>query len=218
METEATLYPDPLLEAAHHAWLPALKRGILLAQEGENEAAITAFSEAIRISAAFHPRFHFLESGLQTELAIYLLNQEKWDDAAKHFKRAVFLDHTNEPALQGQNLAASQRLEVLPAYDRAATTLMDWLGGASPPTLHHEHLLSLRAQARTAEGNMKTRLYLELLEKCEEAHQHYHRLASLPWRWRAELFRKQNQIELAENDLRRSRDLDPLSRGALLPA
>ena len=63
------------LNTAHAQWLAPLEAGRALLDAGEISACLAPLSEAIRISAAYHPEYHFLESGLNTELGRLWLEQ-----------------------------------------------------------------------------------------------------------------------------------------------
>jgi tetratricopeptide (TPR) repeat protein len=193
---------DPCLEHAHNQWNKALQQGIASYEAHQLQEAVAALSEAIRISSSFHPLFHFLESGLNTELAQYLLAQHAWTEAESAFDRAIFLHHDNAIAIAGKQLAQSCKAVALPAYDT--------LGMSSPlrPSSRTDNgIHALRYAARNAtDGDLA--LYRASIAQCEAAHLHYHQLAALPWLARATCFATMGEDALARNDIRHGMDLD----------
>lgn len=193
--------PDPCLQHAYDQWHSHLEQGLALYETSNPQAALTPLADAIRISASFHPLFHFLESGLNTELAQYYLQQDAWAEAETAFTRAIFLHHDNATAIAGKQLAQAQTCEALPRYDT--------LGLSSPlkpalPTAEGIHLW--RKQAQMAED--KAPLYHSAIAQCEAAHLRYHQLAALPWLARARCFAALGEDALARNDIRHGMDLD----------
>lgn len=199
--TKAMSIIDPCLQHAHAQWHSHLEQGIVLYEASNPQAAIAPLAEAIRISASFHPLFHFLESGLNTELAQHYLQQSIWDKAEAAFSRAIFLHHDNATALAGKQLAQTQAADTLPRYD--TLSLSAPLKPASPT---ETGIHAWRKLARAAED--KTPLYLAAIEHCEAAHLRYHQLAALPWLARARCFAAMGEDSLARNDIRHGMDLD----------
>lgn len=194
---------DPCLTHAHAQWLPALQQGIALAEARDFAAAHKPLAEAIRISASFHPLFHYLESGLNTELAIRHLRAGEFAEAEQLFTRAEFLHHDNATALAG--LAASKNHDAtanLPPY----STLQLAAPLTPPPAENGIHALYRRAKKAAAHEAIP--LYREAIAECEAVHPAYHKLAALPWLHRAECFAAQGEDLLARNDIRHGMDLD----------
>jgi tetratricopeptide (TPR) repeat protein len=199
-------YPDPSLERIHRQWLPDQQQGLTLLAEGKAEEALIFLSRAITISASFHPVYHFLESGLNTELAILYQRHGNAEAALKHFNRALFLHHDNATALAGKAAIEAQQLEApLPAYPmlELAAELSPPAGKAEAGTIHDLH-----SRALTVPYEEACLLYEEAIRRCEPAHQRYHQLAALPWLFRAEAFIALKEAALAKNDIRRGKDLD----------
>lgn len=190
---------DPCLTHAHAQWLAPLQRGEACYDAGELHAALAPLAEAIRISAAFHPLFHFLESGLNTELAQLYLSQDEWDKAETAFKRAEFLHHDNEVAIAGLQLAKAQQKAELPTYRTIS------LSRPLKPEVTEQGIYALRKRAKETGS---AALYAEAIEACEAAHLHYHQLAAQPWLVRARVFAAQGEEALARNDIRHGMDLD----------
>lgn len=193
---------DPCLFHAHAQWRVPLHQGKALMEDRQYSAALAPLAEAIRISASFHPLFHFLESGLNTELAILHLQAGEWEEAEKLFDRAIFLHHDNASALQGKTLAQAREHGNLPPYgtERLSAAL------TPPPTEDGIH--ALRRKARKATKDEAAPLYHAAIESCERTHLAYHRVAALPWLYRAECFAAQGEDLLARNDIRHGMDLD----------
>lgn len=209
MEPSLPADTDPCLLHAHAQWLPHLHQGMAMAEAGDYAAALTPLAEAIRISASFHPLFHFLESGLNTELAALYLRNGEWEEAERLFTRAVFLHHDNATALQGREMAQHHESGVLPAYSTSE------LSARLSPPQSPQGIHALRRQARAAEMAEAVPLYRQAIVLCETAHQAYHRAAALPWLHRAECFAAQGEDLLARNDIRHGMDLDRTNAGLL---
>ena len=193
---------DPCLLHAHAQWRGPLQQGRTLADNGDYSAALTPLAEAIRISGSFHPLFHFLESGLNTELAALHLQHGEWAEAERLFDRAVFLHHDNAVALQGKALAQAEESAPLPAYQtRQLAALL-----TPKPTADGIH--ALYRQAHAADKAEAIALSRQAIELCESTHRMYHRAAALPWLCRAECFAAQGEDLLARNDIRHGMDLD----------
>lgn len=184
---------DSCLIAAQEQWHPHLARGMALHAAGEPQAALAPLAEAIRISASYHPLFHFLESGLNTELAIQHLQRQDWAEAERLFTRAVFLHHDNATAIAGEKLAQAQTQAKLPAY-----ATLQLCAPLAPLDASHEGIHQLRTKGQLAEA----------IELCDRVHKRYHQLAALPWLARAQCFAALGEHALAQNDIRRGMDLD----------
>lgn len=200
-----TIITEAALAAAYSGWHAALKAGREALKSGDAQAALAPLSEAIRISAAYHPEFHFLESGMNTELGRILRAQGDGEGAKAAFERAVFLHHQNEVALAG--LASAP---ILPAYTMAARNLASWaaIGGGKVVDVE-TCLFTLRAQAKTVED------WRSVISLTDEAHKQYHKLAAEPWFLRAKAHRALGEKELASNDQRRAEDLQPVKRSQM---
>lgn len=201
METQTDT--DPCLADAYDQWQPPLQHGIALFDAGETKAALTPLAEAIRLSASFHPLFHFLESGLNTELAQYHLANGEWDEAKALFARAVFLHHDNPTALAGVKLVEARQAGELPRYP-----ILPLSSPLKPATSDEPGIHTLRQQAMLANGQEKAVLYHQAIALCETAHKRYHQLAALPWLARARCFAALGEDVLARNDIRHGMDLD----------
>lgn len=192
--------PDPCLTHAQSQWLAPLRQGQAHYEAGELAAALAPLAEAIRISAAFHPLFHYLESGLNTELAQLHLARGEWEEAAAAFKRAEFLHHDNAVAVAGMKQAQAREAAELPAYGTLALSRPLAPGEDTPHGIH--------ATRRRAREEGSAALYRQAIELCEAAHLRYHQLAAQPWLARARVFAAQGEEALARNDIRHGMDLD----------
>ena len=169
-------------------------------------------SKAIQISAHYHPLIHFFEASLQTELAYAYQQLGDTERATQHAKRAVFLDHNNQTAIAiaGSNPTTINAL----LYGASIYTLSGWLGGDAryPPIGETEEMFVEALQAKTLldekSWNAAIDTYSKLIEQMEDLHQAYHIEAAKPWLMRAEYFQAKGEKELAENDLRKAKDLD----------
>jgi tetratricopeptide (TPR) repeat protein len=186
-------HTDSCLIAAQMQWHPHLQQGLALYAAGEAKAALLPLAEAIRISASYHPLFHFLESGLNTELAIMHLQQHNWHEAERLFTRAVFLHHDNATAIAGEKLAQTQTLAPLPTYATLQLCMP-----LAPLDAANTGIHQLRGEGR----------YHEAIEQCDAIHKRYHQLAALPWLARARCFAALGEDMLARNDIRHGMDLD----------
>lgn len=184
---------DISLAKASAQWQASLAEGIEALDRGEPDAAIPLLSHAVTVSARFHPLYHFLESGLNTELAARLLAEGNFEEAAKYFKRAVFLDHSNMAAMEGKKAAEDGQMDKKISYSLAAMLEGMELGDGSEGTIW-----GLRNRGR----------YLDAIELCETTHLAYHKAAAQPWLWRARAFLAKGERMLARNDARRGLDLD----------
>ena len=196
------------LNTALAQWLAPLEKARALFDAGEIAACIAPLSEAIRISAAYHPEYHFLESGLNTELGRFWLEQGDFAKAEKTFTRAVFLHHQNDVALAGLDAAKTKQQTKLPAYTMAAKHLKAWaaVGGGGEVIPASPCIFTARTEAKTPET-------LEaLIALTDEIHKEYHKLAAEPWFLRAKAHRMLGEKELAANDQRRAEDLQPPKR------
>lgn len=193
---------DPALTQAESTWKAALDAGKKALEAKEYANAIAQLSDAVQQSAHFHPLFHFLESGLNTELALLHLSRGEFDEAHKHFIRAVFLDHENATAKQGAKQADEEDKTPLPAYG------MERLLADFPKPETKESIWQWRAQAMQAQGDEAIALYQLAIAQCETTHEAYHKAAAQPWLWRAKSFLAQGERALAKNDGRRGLDLD----------
>lgn len=194
---------DPCLADAYSQWQQPLQHGITLYEAGESKAALTPLAEAIRLSASFHPLFHFLESGLNTELAQYHLANGEWDEAKALFTRAVFLHHDNPTALAGVKLADAWQTKELSRYPILSLSSPLKPANSEAPGIH-----ALRQQALLADDHEKVALYHQAIALCETAHKRYHQLAALPLLARARCFAALGEDALARNDIRHGMDLD----------
>lgn len=204
MSVDTVVIIDPFLATAQKQWEMHLDQGVT-AYHAQNWAeALQHFSVAVSESARYHPLFHYLESGLHTELAQLHCKNNDFELAHTHFKRALFLHHDNETAQKGLEIDLSDGTEhVLPPYPFAALTAT-----LPPPQQAAGCIRSLRMQARNREVTEAISAYQEMIEICEATHLAYHSAASLPWLWRAKTFIKQGETALARNDAIRGLDLD----------
>lgn len=200
---------DPCLLHAHNQWAPPLHEAQQHIDAAKFAAALLPLAEAIRISASFHPLFHYLESGLNTELAMLYMHQGNWEQAEACFTRAVFLHHDNATAIQGKQLAQQRQMGNLPAYG----TLQ--LSAPLTPRASDTGIHAVYQQARTATGDTAIARYHEAIALCEATHLNYHQWAALPWLARAECFAAQGEDLLARNDIRHGMDLDRKNAGLL---
>lgn len=190
-------------------WQPLMHRAQQHMQTGESEQAIECASEAIRLSAAVHPRYHFLESGLHTALAALHLKDGDEIEATRHFERAVFMHHDNPTALAGLE-AMKQKGGVprLPLY----THEMVWEEWAAFCGAEHSiprsGIFELKAKAQEAQGPTQYEFYAQAIAHCDATHRQYHVLAAETWWLRAQLHYQSGEIMLAINDLTRGLDLD----------
>lgn len=191
---------DGSLLLAQSAWQKALTEGVARLQAGDTAGAIAPLSQAVQESARYHPLYHFLESGLQTDLGALYLVQHADDQAKLHFERAVFLDHSNEIAKQGLDMIATGNVSPLPRYPLLELT-------ESLPANHND-LKYIRRQVINLSAKDAIHHYLRAIQICEATHLAYHQSAALPWLWRARAFRAQGETYLAKNDARRGLDLD----------
>lgn len=209
MNTNATHY-DPCLTHAIAQWHAPLAQGKAQMAQGNVKAALPLLGEAIRISASFHPLFHFLESGLNTELAILHLRGGKFAQAQTLFTRAVFLHHDNATALAGQQACAAQdATATLPPYG----TLQ--LAAELAPAPSEGGVHAIHARAKKAAAPEAIPLYEKAITLLESVHPAYHREAAMPWLYRAECFAAQGEDLLARNDIRHGMDLDRENAGLL---
>lgn len=187
-------------------WNPLLVKAT---QPGSN--TLDLLSEAIHISAHFHPLFHFFESALNTELACIYAKQSNRIQAKALATRALFLEHDNEAAahiLDGLPIAE------IPIYNKATNTQQGWLPiGLQAAALTNETIFTLAANAReqAQQGDEAAAIqsYQRAIAQTEQAHQAYHKAAAKPWILRAEYFTALGEHALAKNDLIKARDLDP---------
>lgn len=201
MESILTI-TDPCLVEAHRQWQPFFAEGEAYYAGQNPQAALAPLAEAIRISASYHPLFHFLESGLNTELGIVYLAQQQWAEAEATFERAVFLHHDNATAISGQQLAQTHINAELPRY-RTLFLSSPLKGVEGAGGIH-----TLRKRARKADADAAIALYQEAIQICEQTHLHYHTLTAQPWLARARCFAAQGEDALARNDIRHGMDLD----------
>ena len=191
---------DGSLLLAQSAWQGALAEGMACLQAGNAAGAIAPLSQAVQESARYHPLYHFLESGLQTDVATLYLSQAAFNQAKPHFERAIFLDHSNEIAKQGLDMIATGNVSPLPRYPLLELT-------ESLPANDND-LKYIRRQVLGLSAKDAITHYLRAIEICEATHLAYHQSAALPWLWRARAFRAQGETYLAKNDARRGLDLD----------
>lgn len=197
------------LSVMQACWQPLLDKA-----EQDEVNRLECLAEAIRISAHFHPLFHFFESALNTELAILKQAMGQGEDAKRLAKRALFLEHDNQTA---RAIMAGEVANV-PPYDKASNSLHDWIpSGVDVAVMQmdtsHNSMFAMTHHARSlalkADEDATTSAYQAAIEQTEQTHKAYHIAASKPWLHRAQYFQQQAQTELANNDLNHARNLDP---------
>ncbi|MCH2546487.1 MAG: hypothetical protein MK052_02600 [Alphaproteobacteria bacterium] len=196
-------HSDPCLIHAYRQWQAPLEQGSALYNASKMAQAIIALTDATRISASFHPLFHYLESGLNTELAeIYAANNQ-WQEACTAYERAVFLHHDNTTAIAGKTNAETKQPNTAERYRTIGLSIK-----LRPENYQLNGIYALRKQARTASPLESITLYQQAIAECEATHLRYHQLAALPWLMRAQCFAAQGEDALARNDIRHGMDLD----------
>lgn len=196
---------DDSLAYAYATWKPALESGVTALEAGELSKAVSLLSDALRISASFHPVYHFLETGLNTELARLLYQAKEMEKVMQVLDRAIFLHHDNPAALYAKQLLVKGQLwNPVPYY-----FLKDCQSLAQKGEIFRLYAHSCNSD----DLNQKIIFLKQAIEICEETHKHYHRLAAVPWVWRARAFLAQGEemLPLARNDIWRGLDLDKLS-------
>ncbi len=184
---------DSALNAIKSSWEAALQAGCDAANAGDHNTAISYFSQAITQSTRFHPLFHFLESGLNTELGILYHKQNNADAAKSHFERAIWLDHDNKTAKQGIE----------------ATSEANFAPYGIPQKIQDMPKGDIWELRQAASQNSDIALYVKAIELCEATHAAYHAAAALPWLHRARSHLAIGERILAKNDGKRGLDLDP---------
>jgi tetratricopeptide (TPR) repeat protein len=203
---------EACLAQAFATWNHQLERAISMKEAQRFEDAEQFFHEAVKISASYHPLFHFWESGLNTELGKIFLAAGNFSAAEQHFSRAIWLHRQNEAAKTGLEAAKNQS-------KNTDLKIYDTLKFASPLSkivaddFSEKNILILHLEALT---NNSVAAYSAAISCCEESHQEYHKLAAIPWLERANYFSEINAHALAKNDLRRAFDLDPETATPLL--
>jgi tetratricopeptide (TPR) repeat protein len=206
---------DASLLLALGRWKPMLDHAWQLAQTESFELAFAPASEAIRLSADVHPQYHFLESGLHTALGSLHLRHGEWEEATRHFDRAVFLHHDNDVAQAGQGAAARHERVELPPYTHAKTWV-EWMEfcGVAQSELQSGFFEPWVRAGRAAKTEAVS-LFSHAITLCDATHRQYHALAAQPWWLRAALHRALGEPLLAMNDLSRGLDLDRQNGWAL---
>ncbi|MBY0354508.1 MAG: hypothetical protein K2Q12_02115 [Rickettsiales bacterium] len=199
---------DGSLALACAQWHPMMNKAQQHMQAGESEPAIECASEAIRLSALWHPQYHFLESGLHTAVGALYLAEKHYAMATQNFSRALFLHHDNTSAHAGLCAAQQQVSDEIPPYTEALSW-QAWCNMASCDGVSlQSELFEKRLQAENSMGDSAFLAYEDATKCCDATHQAYHRLAAQPWWLRASLFMEQGEDALAKNDLRRGLNLD----------
>lgn len=199
---------DATLMLAHRRWAASMDEVQKLAEAGLLEQALAPAAEAIRFSAAAHPQYHFIESGLHTALGSLHLRHGEHEEAKRHFERAVFLHHDNAVALAGQGAAERREALALPSYTHAKAWA-EWLIFCDvAQTQLKSRIFELWAHAEEAKKDAAISLYADAITLCDATHQHYHAFAAEPWWLRAALHHALGETLLAMNDLKRGLDLD----------
>lgn len=194
---------DAALQQAYRHWQEPLAQGHALWQAGRLRAAEAAFHEAVRISASYHPLFHFFESGLNTELALTLYALGDNAPLQSVVERALFQDHFNPVMLSfAQWLKGEITEPVITPYDiwGLSSPLFDGDGSALKAAfLHAQHL----------QGEEKVHALRATIRECEVNHGAFHRLSAEPYTVRAKFFLARNDIFLAQNDVVKGLNLAP---------
>lgn len=195
---------------AWRSWEAPFAEGRRLAESNIRDS-IPLFSEAIRRSAFFHPHYHFLESYLHLKRGMQRMRAGNAEGAGADFARAIRLDPTNQAAMEAAaRLAKTEPPAAQTIYSKAVLKLEDWApenpgesipcGSLNSPSVH--------ALAAAAEISGEDEDFSRAITLADETHQHYHRLAALPWLARAKAFAALDERELARNDCRRGFDLN----------
>lgn len=193
---------DAALQRAYHLWQAPLQQGQAFWQASDFAAAETALNEAVRISASFHPLFHFFESGLNTELALTLYAMGDKERLAPVVKRALFQDHFNPAMLSLQSWLNDGAEPTLHPYD--IWGLSSPLFDAGESALKAAFLASLSLQ-----GEEKVNSLRAIIRECETNHGAFHRFSAEPYAVRAEFFLAKNELYLAGNDVVKGLNLAP---------
>lgn len=206
---------DASLVLACKRWQPAMQEARGAWAAGSANEAVESASQAIRLSADVHPQYHFVESGLHTALGALHLRHGEYDEAKRHFDRAVFLHHDNPVALAGQGAEERREAMDLPAYAHAKAWA-EWLEfcGVAETDLKSGIFEAWR-KAEKAEKVEAISLFSHAITLCDATHRQYHALAAEPWWLRAALHRALGEHLLAMNDLTRGLDLDRQNAWAL---
>ena len=216
---------DATLLLAYCRWKTHLADAKILQQAGQPEVAVMCASEAIRLSADVHPQYHFLESGLHTALGALHVQYGEYDDAKRHFERAVFLHHDNPVALAGVAAIGNEAVKppsprggegiTLPPYTHAKAWAEWQAFCGAHDSEHRSGIFEAWQQAERAEKNEAISLYTHAITLCDATHRQYHAMAAEPWWLRAALHRALGEHLLAMNDLKRGLDLDRQNAWAL---
>jgi hypothetical protein len=194
-----------------------------------HDGDLDSLNNSILIINKFHSYFHFEQSFLYL-IAAYINYLIGYEDAKKlYLEKAIFQDHNNIQALEFEML--KDDLDQLLVYNKHYKYERDFLSFALGDFNKTKDLILLDEFISSGEKNSECnyqshRLYfaksmkyllsnkldnalLEIyksVKMLENSHQSYHKLASDIYAKRSDMFKSMGQVELAGNDMVKSRD------------